>query len=196
MSYEEIDKSVYGADVFTNGAKGRYAKAEPVGELLTKTGEKKKRAPKIGDELVENGHTEEAVKAKKKSRKVHETGVTQDEIENSQSMPAAADGEAAVKPKKKRAPKAESNIENIDPIPTTETEPVKKKKSKAPKVPTTEEDFQMNDNSSINQLDPTTEMTPKVKKPKKRKTPKTTDTADGTQDYANEYAYSGIYLFI
>ncbi|CAF1030993.1 unnamed protein product [Adineta ricciae] len=191
MSYEEIDKSVYGTDVFTNGAKGRYAKPELInGESSKKTGERKKRAPKVTDELTENGQTEEVVKSKKKSHKVPENGKVQDNIDISQLTPSA-DGETVAKPKKKRAPKAESNIENIDPSQISETEPTKKKKAKAPKVPATEDDFQINDST---QLDLSIEMAPKVKKSKKHKTPKTTDTLlDGTQDYiSNDAAYPGI----
>jgi len=200
MSYEEIDKSVYGKDVFTNGAEGRYAKAKPTPEPSVKTGEKKKRAPKIpstvGDDpselSYENRQTDEGVKTKKKSRK---NGETQNEDEISQSV-LSADSEAVVKSKKKRGTKAESNTENIDPIPTTDVEVVKKKKTKASKSTPTEDDYQLIDSSTINELEPSTAMTPKVKKPKKHKTPKTpTDTFDGTQaDNYSEYTNSGIYL--
>jgi hypothetical protein len=201
MSYEEIDRSVYGKDVFTNGAEGRYAKAKRTPEPSIKTGEKKKRAPKIPSSIAddpsehsyETRHTDEGVKTKKKSRKNHENGETQNEDENSQSV-LSADSEAVVKSKKKRGTKAESNTENIDPIPTTDAEPVKKKKTKAPKP--TDDDYQLVDSSTINELEPSTAMTPKVKKPKKHKTPKTpTDTFDGTQaDNYSEYTNSGIYL--
>jgi hypothetical protein len=202
MSYEEIDKSMYGTDVFTNGVNSRYAKPKlaattDTGDTSVKNGEKKKRSTKVTsstvDESVENGHTDDAVKTKKKTRKTHENGATQNDEETAQAAPAD-DGEASVKPKKKRAPKVESNNENIDPVPAEEEQPVKKKKSKTPKTTPIDGDGQIPDSLSINELDPSAEATPKVKKPKKSKTPKTTTD---TFDDANEYSTNqGIYLFI
>jgi hypothetical protein len=204
MSYEEIDKSVYGNDVFTNGTEGRYTKPKATSE---KTGDKKKRIPKVAtppkttddpiEQSYENGHTDEAVKTKKKSRKTHENGETKNGEETGLAL-ASADGETAVKPKKKRAPKIESNNENIDPVPTTtaDEEPVKKKKSKTPKSTPTKE------NSTINELDPSAEKTTKVKKQKKHKAPKisTDPSADTFNDVQinsyDEYSTNqGIYLF-
>ncbi|CAF1081396.1 unnamed protein product [Adineta steineri] len=205
MSYEEIDKSVYSNDVFTNGAKGRYSKAEHTSETSTKTGEKKKRAPKIPTSAVddsaehpyESAYTDEVVKTKKKSRQTHENSGIENEPEASQPTPSM-DGEPVVKIKKKRAPKVEANIENIDPLPTDEVEPVKKKKSKAPKAVPTDGDFQTTDNPTMNELDPTAEMTPKVKKPKKHKSNKSIDPSIDTFDSNNygDYTNAGIYLFI
>ncbi|CAF3394433.1 unnamed protein product [Rotaria sp. Silwood1] len=190
MSYEEIDRSVYGKDVFTNGAEGRYAKPKPTStndasEISIKTSTTKKRAPKATsisttdnptEEPYENEYNDEVVKTKKKTRKVHENGETQNEDEISQ-INSTIDGEIIVKSKKKRASKIDLNNENIDsiPIPTTATttieKPVKKKKSKAPKSISLEEDFQMLDNSLMDELDEAaTEK--KVKKTKKHRTSK------------------------
>ena len=118
----------------------------------------------------------------------------------SQAAPSD-DGEASVKPKKKRAPKVESNNENIDPVPAEEEQPVKKKKSKTPKTTPIDDDGQIPDNSTINELDPSAETTPKVKKPKKHKTPKIIDPADTfndvqTNNYDEYSTNQGIYLFI
>jgi hypothetical protein len=210
MSYEEINKSVYGNDVFTNGAEGRYTKPKATSETSDKNGEKKKRAPKAPvsttddptEHPYENGHTDETVKTKKKNRKTHENGEIQNGEETSQVIPSV-DGETVVKTKKKRAPKIESNNETIDLMPITEEEPIKKKKSKTPKSTPIDEDFEIIENSTINELEPSTEVTTKIKKSKKRKTPKTsTDpSADTLQDVEtnNSYEYStnpGIYLFI
>jgi hypothetical protein len=206
MSYEEIDKSVYGTDVFTNGVNSRYAKPKlqstnDASETAVKTGEKKKRSSKVSasavgdsaEQLHENGYTDEAVKTKKKSRKTNEDGATLNEDETSQAA-STVDGDTAAKTKKKRTPKVESNNENIDPvpIPTTEEVPVKKKKSKTPKTTSVEGDVQIIDGSTLNEP----EAAPKVKKPKKSKTPKAT-TDDPEQNDNYEYATtSGIYLFI
>lgn len=181
MSYEEIDRSIYGNDVFTNGAEGRYAKAkarattdDPMDGTVKKT-EKKKKAPKADNPPEpaaegDSAQTEEKTKTKKKTRKVEENG----EALNGAEMPKAvaeADGEAtAAKPKKKKAPKHESNTENIDPVVTDGIdEPVRKKKSKAPKATPMEEDL-----PTVVDLEPTAEFVPKVKKSKKAKQPKTT----------------------
>lgn len=195
MSYEEIDRSAYGDDVFTGGAEGRYTKA-------TSTSEKKKRAPKTPasttnepvEQPYENGHYDEVVKTKKKSRK------TQNEDEPSEVVPPA-DGETVVKPKKKRAPKVETNNENIDPIPaSTGEQPVKKKKSKTPKSTPIDENGETVEISTLNEFELSTETptTTKVKKSKKHKTPKTsTDpTADDTQtnDFNDYSTNPGIYL--
>jgi hypothetical protein len=205
MSYEEIDKSVYGTDVFTKGAEGRYAKARNTvtngtPETTVKSSERKKRAPKMTsattddttEQPYENGHTDETPKTKKKSRKTQENG-----DDTSQAV-QSVDGETVVKPRKKRAPKVESNDENINPTPSTE-EPVKKRKSKTPKSTGIEEDNQMVDISTTNELDLSTEATPKVRKPKKHRTPKpTTDTLDEMQvNDSNELnsANPGINLF-
>jgi len=197
MSYEDIDKPVYGNDVFTNGAEGRYAKAKPPSE-------KKKRTPKVvppttdnkNEHPYENGHYDEVVKTKKKNRKTHQNGETHNEGEENSQVAPSADGETVVKPKKKRPPKAESNNENIDPIPiTTGEEPVKKKKSKKPKSTLIDGDSQLIEDSITNELEPTT----KVKKSKKHKTPKiSADTfVDIHTDISNEYSTNpGIYLFI
>ncbi len=181
MSYEEIDRSVYGNDVFTNGAEGRYAKPN-------NTSEKKKRAPKAPatttDDTTEQ--KEEVVKTKKKSRKAQENG--EEPIETVPSV----DGETVVKPKKKRAPKIESNNENIDPIPEVGEEPVKKKKSKTPKTTPIDEDSQILDNSINNELEPTI----KVKKSKKHKAPKI-PVDPFPDEQTNEYSINpGIYLNI
>jgi hypothetical protein len=59
MSYEEIDKSVYGTDVFTNGVNSRYAKPKlrstnDASETAIKTGEKKKRSSKVSVSVVDD----------------------------------------------------------------------------------------------------------------------------------------------
>jgi hypothetical protein len=189
MSYEEIDKSLHGNDVFTSGAEGRYSKPKD-------TVEKKKRAPKVpvpttDEQPNDNGHTDEVVKTKKKSRN---TGEIPNEEETSQVV-ITTDTETVVKPKKKRAPKVESNNENIDPIP--EEAPVKKKKSKAPKSTPIDEDSQMIDTSPNNELEPPM----KVKKSKKNKTSKAStdpsvDTFNDMQtNDSNEYSTNpGIYF--
>jgi hypothetical protein len=138
-------------------------------------------------EPYENGDADQTVKTKKKSRKTNEDGATLNEDETSQAA-STADGDTTAKTKKKRTPKVESNIENIDsvPIPTTEEEPVKKKQSKTPKTTSIEGDVQIIDDSTLNEP----EVTPKVKK---CKTPKaTTDDLEQNNNY--EYATtSGIY---
>jgi len=209
MSYEEIDRANYENDVFTGGAEGRYAKPKA-------TSEKKKRAPKAPteDKTDENGQTDELVKTKKKTSKTHENGA---------AAAATADGEETVKPKKKRAPKIESNDENLNPVDTTEGEPAKKKKAKAPKVESNDENLNpidtpeggepvkkkkikapksapidgeaapLDEGSNVNDLE-----TPvKVKKSKKVKKPKATtdETFDDMQ--TNDYSGNlGMYLFI
>ncbi|CAF0961309.1 unnamed protein product [Rotaria sordida] len=214
MSYEEIDRSSYGKDVFTNGAEGRYTRPKPISINGTlshsiETSETKKRVPKAvlpttdnpTEELYENGHSDTIVKTKKKTRKVHENG----EIQNGNTISEI--DSTIVKPKKKRAPKIDLNNENIDPMPTTATtttttteEPIKKKKSKVPKPISIEEEFQLIDTSTMNELEePSIEK--KVKKTKRHKTPKTStkliESFDDLQmNNLNEHATnSGMYLF-
>lgn len=213
MSYEEIDRSIYGKDMFTNGAEGRYAKPKstlPNDELESaeKPTETKKKTKKIAlattdnstEQPSENGLSNGVVKAKKKTRKTVENGETQNDNENQVDL--TVNDETVAKPKKKRAPKVESTDENIDPVSTTNGEaPVKKKKAKAPKATTAEQDIQIIDSLTVNELEQVTTDTPvKVKKPKKSKAPKTstepsidiyTDT-NNSNDYATT---SGIYLF-
>lgn len=214
MSYEEIDRTNYENDVFTGGAEGRYAKPKA-------TSEKKKRAPKVPteDKTDENGQTDEVVKTKKKTTKTHENGGAAAAVATADG---GGDGEETVKPKKKRAPKIESNDENLNPVDTTEGEPVKKKKAKAPKVesndenlnpvdtpegepvkkkktkapksaPTDGEAAPLDEGSNLNDLE-----TPvKVKKSKKVKKPKATtdETFDDMQ--TNDYSSNlGMYVFI
>ena len=206
MSYEEIDKSVYGNDVFTNGAEGRYAKAkarattdDPMDGTVKKS-EKKKKAPKADAIPADNppepaaegdsAPTEEKTKTKKKSRKVEENGEALNGTEMATAV-AEAEGEATTaKPKKKKAPKHESNTENIDPVvPDGIDEPVKKKKSKAPKATTAEEDL-----PTVGDLESTTEPVPKVKKSKKAKQPKTTsDSAAENFDDAQSHNPDSMY---
>lgn len=205
MSYEEIDRDSYGTDVFTNGVEGRYTK--PKSTTANSTTEKKrssKTSTAVADnqnaQSYENGSSDGVVKTKKKTRKVQENGETQNEYESAKADPPINDDETAVKPKKKRAPKVQSNNENIDPLPTTaEAEPVKKKKTKAPKLPTMEEDIQVIDSVPTDDFDqPPIETPVKVKKPKKAKAPKvaTESFDDGLINNSNGYANSsGIYLF-
>ena len=185
MSYEEIDRSVYSNDVFTNGAEGRYTKPK-------EKSVKKQRAPKVANnDPVEQ--IEEVVKTKKTSRKTEDDGAVLDDGEASQIFPSA-NGETTIKPKKKRAPKIESNNENIDPIPTGSDTPVKKKKSKAPKATTIDDVPAMLEDAPIDDFDPSTV---KVKKSKKSKKSKTTSDvfSDGQVYDSNEYSTNpGIYF--
>lgn len=186
MSYEEIDRSVYGNDVFTNGAEGRYAKPK-------EKSEKKQRAPKAPSN-DSSGQVEEVVKSKKKSRKTEDNGAIPDDEGASKIVPSA-DGETSTKPKKKRAPKIESNNENIDPIPIDEEAPVKKKKSKAPKPTSIDDIPPALDDFTIDDLDSSTVKVKKVKKSKKSKV--STDVFNDGQVYdSNEYSTNpGIYFF-
>lgn len=186
MSYEEIDRSAYGNDVFTNGAEGRYAKPK-------EKSQKKQRAPKVPDnDPVEQA--EEGVKTKKKSRKTVDDGVIHNDGDAAQIV-SSADGETAVKPKKKRAPKIESNNENIDPIPPGDEAPVKKKKPKAPKITSIDDIPPVLEDVPIDDLEPSTGKVKKAKKSKKSKT--TTDVFNDGQVYdSNEYSTNpGIYFF-
>lgn len=181
MSYEEISK-----DVFTGGAEGRYSKAKaPAVDAAEKKTEKKKKAPKIEAEVKpadeatpETTETTEKPKTKKKARAPEEKGAEPAVAENN--------GDASVKPKKKRAPKIEENLENIDPVvvaevPATAEEPVKKKKARAPKASAVTEEASPNDPPFVNAYEePIGEVVaPKVKKTKK---PKSTAAAAAASD--------------
>ena len=153
---------------------------------------KKQRAPKVANnDPVEQ--IEEVVKTKKKSRKTEDDGAVLDDGEASQIFPSA-NGETTIKPKKKRAPKIESNNENIDPIPTGSDTPVKKKKSKAPKATTIDDVPPMLEDAPIDDFDPSTVKVKKAKKSKKSKT--TSDVFSDGQVYdSNEYSTNpGIYF--
>lgn len=147
MSYEEIDKNTYSKDVFTGGAEGRYTKAKaPIADTTEKKPEKKKKAPKIDAEVKpadeQTTETIEKPKTKKKPRASEENTIEPGTSETN--------GDTTVKPKKKRAPKMETDLENIDPVvaseaPVTTDEPVKKKKAKAPKASAIVEDIPQTD---------------------------------------------------
>ena len=135
MSYEEIDKTSIGADVFTGGAEGRYAR--PSNTTTDASGEatvKKKKAPKVPSAAADSTGepTVDKPKKEKKARKTEETGAAEG---GGDALPAA-DGETVVKPKKKRAPKEEAPPEGTDATASVpaEASTTKKKKSKAPKV--------------------------------------------------------------
>jgi hypothetical protein len=99
---------------------------------------------------------------------------TSDKEDDAQAT-STPEQEVPVKPKKKRAPKInESN-------PTGET--VKKKKSKAPKFPPppVDDEFQIIENSAIDEIQPYIEPKPKEKKSKKSKAP-TIKISDSFED--------------
>lgn len=102
---------------------------------------------------IEPKHTYEA-KGKETLEKQEDTQVT-----------PTADQVVPEKSKKKRAPK----INESNPI----EEPIKKKKSKAPKPPPPpiDDEFQIIDNSAVNETQPYIEPKPKEKKHKKSKPP-------------------------
>lgn len=192
MSYEEIDKASIGADVFTGGAEGRYAR--PSNTTTDATGEtsvKKKKAPKVPAAVTDNAGepTVDKPKKEKKVRKTEETGVAEGGGNETPTTASAEGGETVAKPKKKRAPKDEAPAEGTDAAASVPADapPTKKKKSKAPKV------LDLDGDSVVPESLPTDdgETTIKVKKTKKSSRSKpSVDPVDEVQINTTDDAYN------
>jgi hypothetical protein len=170
MNDQDIDQTIDKTVGSTANAERRASKAKssskiPKNETETplKSSEKKKRAPVI----TITPDTDEISKPKTRNHKVHES-------EDNTQATATNDQELPVKPKKKRAPKAEPTNENTELVITEE--PVKKKKSKAPKPPPPppidDDDFQIIETPTIDELEPPIETKLKERKKLRSKAPK------------------------
>jgi hypothetical protein len=121
--------------------------------------------------------TETTIKSSEKKRKAPKIHVTKDtteeehvyETSNDQTVGKENDTQVVpIKSKKKRAPKIEINNENNELISTEQ--PIKNKKSKAQKpVAPIDDDFQIIETPSVEELGTSIEPKPKVKRSKKSK---------------------------
>lgn len=165
MNETDIDKSIEDTAVSTKTAENRSTKKKTAPKIPTdetKTTEKKRKAPKVPNTEQES------------------TDVTKNH--NDDTQPASTpDQEVPVKTKKNRAPKIETNTE----------QPIKKKKSKAPKLPPTQidDDFQVIETPTIEELEPYVERKTKGKKSKKT-TPKISDSFEDLQVTNLDDAYA------
>jgi len=173
MNETDIGKSTEDTAVSSKTAENRSTKKKTAPkiptdetETSTKTTEKKRKAPKVSNTEQEP---------------IDETKNHNDDTQTA-SIP---DQEVPVKTKKKRAPKIENNESN----PTEQ--PVKKKKSKPPKLAPTQidDDFQVIETPTIEELEPYVERKTKGKKSKKT-TPKISDSFEDLQVTNLDDAYA------
>ncbi|UJR09486.1 hypothetical protein I4U23_013724 [Adineta vaga] len=148
MTETEKDQSIASSKTGEHHSSKKKSSSKTAAHEGEVNGEKKRKAPKI---IAGDGEH------------VYESNLSKP-VEKEASN---GDQEVPAKPKKKRAPKAETETNENNGT----DEPIKKKKSKAPKVAPIDDEFHMIEATAVDEIEPYVETKPKVKKSKKSKTP-------------------------